>query len=91
MDCTGQDMEEVQLKEGAKLYTYTTVQMPIHKYTPPFTIGWVEYPEGVRVMSQIKDWDKQSLKIGMDMELVIDTLWEDETKEIIGYKFQPIV
>lgn len=90
-DCGGSDMVETPLKDGAKLYTYTTVQMPVHKYKPPFTIGWMEFPEGVRVMSQIKDWDRQPLKIGMDMKVVIDTLWEEETKEIIGYKFQPVV
>jgi 3-hydroxybutyryl-CoA dehydrogenase len=88
--CGASDMDEVLLRDGAKLYTYTTVQMPIHKYKPPFTLGWVEFPEGVRVMSQIKDWDKQPLKIGMEMKLVIDTLWEEETKEVIGYKFQPV-
>jgi uncharacterized OB-fold protein len=83
-------MEEKQLKDGAKLYTYTTVRMPVHKYTPPFTLGWVEYPDGVRIMSQIKERDEQPLKIGMDMDLVIDTLWEEETKVVIGYKFQPL-
>ena len=90
-DCGGQDMEQVLLRNGAKLYTFTTVQMPVHKYEPPFTIGWMEFPEGVRVMSQIKDWDKQPLKVGMDMELVIDTLWEEAGKAVIGYKFKPVV
>jgi 3-hydroxybutyryl-CoA dehydrogenase len=77
-ECFNQDMEEVYLREGAKLYTFTTVQMPVHKYKPPFTLIWVEFPEGVRVMSQAKDSEKQPLKIGMDMKLVIDTLWENE-------------
>lgn len=90
VECAGRDMEDVQLKDGAKLYTYTTVQMPIHKYIPPYILGWVEYPEGVRVMAQIKRRDEQPLEIGMDLGLVIDTLWEEETKEVIGYKFQPL-
>ena len=90
-ECFSQDMEEVYLREGAKLYTFTTVQMPVHKYKPPFTLIWVEFPEGVRVMSQVKDPEKQPLKIGMDMKLVIDTLWEEDGKEIIGYMFEPVV
>ena len=64
--------------------------MPTDHYDPPFAIGWVEFPEGVRVFGQIKDWESQVLKIGMNMELVIDTLWEEEDKEIIGYKFRPL-
>ncbi|MCK4821440.1 OB-fold domain-containing protein, partial [bacterium] len=90
-ECSSKDMEEVHLREGAKLYTFTTVQMPVHQYKPPFTLIWVEFPEGVRVMSQVKDSEKQPLEIGMDMKLVIDTLWEEEGKEIIGYMFEPVV
>ena len=88
-ECFKEDMEEIYLREGAKLYTFTTVQMPVYKYKPPFTLIWVEFPEGVRVMSQAKNLEKQPLKIGMDMKLVIETLWEENGKEIIGYMFQP--
>lgn len=91
IECSGQDMEEIQLKEGARLYSYTSVQMPVHKYKPPFTIAWAEFPEGVRVMSQVKREEKQNLKVGMDMRIVIDTLWKKEGKEFIGYMFEPVV
>ena len=89
-ECFGENMEEIKLRDGAKLYTFTAVQMPVHKYKPPFTIAWVEFPEGVRIMSQIKEADKYQLKVGMDLKLVIDTLWKDDGKEIIGYKFEPV-
>ena len=91
IECSDQDMEEIHLKDGAKLYTYTNVQMPAHKYKPPFSIAWVEFPENVRVMSQVKGGEQQDLKIGMDMKLIIDTLWKEEGKEVIGYKFEPAV
>jgi len=93
IECSAKDMEEIRLKEGAKLYSYTNVKMPVYKYKPPFIIAWIEFPEGVRVMSQIKVMDrgKQSLKVGMDMRIVIDTLWKEEGKEFIGYMFEPVV
>ena len=91
IECSGQDMEEIHLKENAKLYSYTSVQMPVHKYKPPFSIAWVEFPENVRVMSQVKGGEEQDLKVGMDMKLIIDTLWKEEGKEVIGYKFEPAV
>jgi uncharacterized OB-fold protein len=28
--------------------------------------------------------------VGMEMELVIEKLWEEGDKEIIGYKFKPV-
>lgn len=90
LDCPNQDMEPMLLRGTCNLYTFTIVYMPTEHYDPPYAIGWVEFPEGVRVFGQIKDWERQPLKIGMNMELVIDTLWEEEDKEIIGYKFRPL-
>jgi len=89
LDCFGQDMEEVALSNTGKLYTFTIVHMPAHKYKPPFALGWVEFPEGVRVFGQIKGWESYPLKIGMKMKAVVDTLWEEEEKEVYGYKFEP--
>ena len=90
-ECSGQEMEDIYLKEGAKLYSYTSVQMPTHKYKPPFTLAWTEFPEGVRVMGQVKDKKGIDLKIGMNMKPIIDTLWNEEGKTVIGYMFEPSV
>ena len=90
LECYGEDMEEVKLTNRGKLYTYTIVQMPVLHYEPPFALAWVELPEGVRVFTQLKNWEDTELKIGMDVNLVVDTLWEEEEKEVYGYKFEPI-
>lgn len=89
-NCHNQDMAAVLLRGTCSLYTFTIVNMPTEHYKPPYAIGWVEFAEGVRVFGQIKGWEKQSLKIGMNMKLVIDTLWQEDDKEIIGYKFKPL-
>jgi uncharacterized OB-fold protein len=91
MECYQQDMEEVKLSRQGKLYTYTIVQMPVLHYKPPFALAWVELPQGVRVFTQLKNWENTELKIGMDVNLVIDTLWEEEAKEVYGYKFEPVI
>jgi uncharacterized OB-fold protein len=88
-ECYGKDMEEVKLNGKGKLYTYTVVQMPVSHYKPPFALAWVELPEGIRVFTQLKNWEDTELKIGMDMDMIIDTLWEEEEKVVYGYKFQP--
>jgi uncharacterized OB-fold protein len=89
IECYGQQMEEIKLSKTGKLYTYTIVHMPVQNYKPPFALAWLELPEGVRVFSQVKGWENTQLKIGMDMKIVIDTLWENEEKEVYGYKFEP--
>lgn len=89
-DCFSKDMEQVTLSGACKLYTFTIVRMPAKHYEPPYAIGWVEFPEGVRVFGQIKGWESQPLRIGMEMKLIIDTLWQEEEKEVICYKFEPL-
>ena len=90
LKCFSRDTEDIFLGQIARLYTFTISRMPAFKYEPPFAVGCVEFPEGVRVVAQIKDWESRSLKVGMDMKLIIDKLWEEEGKEIIGYKFEPL-
>jgi uncharacterized OB-fold protein len=89
IECYGKDMEEIKLAKKGKVYTYTIVQMPVSHYKPPFALAWVELPEGVRVFTQLKNWENAKLQIGMDVNLVIDTLWEEEDKVVYGYKFEP--
>ena len=83
-------MEEVKLSNQGKLYTYTIVYMPVAHFKPPFALAWIELPEGVRVFSQLKNWDSSKLKVGIDVKMVVDTLWEDEQKEVYSYKFEPV-
>jgi len=54
-------------------------------------MGFVELPEGVRVQTLFTGCDPDSLEIGMDVELVIEKLFEDqEGHDVITYKFRPV-
>jgi len=89
LNCLGQDLEPVHLSRKGKLYSYTIVHMPSEHFKPPYAIGWIELPEGIRIFSQIRDWQEHHLKTGMDMELHFEKLWDEEDKEVIGYVFRP--
>ena len=88
-ECLKEEMETVPLSRSGKLITYTINYMPTTYFEPPNAVGWIELPEGVRVFAPLKRREEH-LKVGMDMELVIEKLYEEEGKEIIGYKFQPV-
>jgi uncharacterized OB-fold protein len=90
LNCWDEELEGIRLESRPRLYTFTAVQMPVHKYAPPFTLAWVEFPEGARVMSQIRNEGDLPLEIGMEMRIVIDRLWEEEDREVIGYMFEPV-
>lgn len=90
LKCLNPDMEEIGLSRKGKLYSYTIGHMPSMHFLPPYAIGYVDLPEGVRVFAPLVVREDKPLKIGMEMELTIERLWEEDGKDIIGYKFMPI-
>ena len=91
--CFNEDMEELLLSRRGKLYSYTIGRMPSLYFQPPYVIAYIDMPEGVRIFAPVKvdEGEYGKLKIGMEMEVVIEKLWEEEGKEITGYKFRPVV
>jgi len=89
--CTGKSIEEAPLSRKGKLYTYTEVHQkpPDYEGPIPYLIGRVLLPEGVFVLAQLKA-GKEDLRINMDMRLVIEPIYCDQSgNEIIGYAFVP--
>lgn len=89
LNCTSPDMKPVHLSREGTLYTYTTVYMASEHFPPPYTVGWIELPEGIRVFSQIRGWQEAPLKIGMKMQISIEPLWQDGDNEVVGFVFRP--
>ena len=82
-------LEVVPLSRNGKLYTYTIVHMPSEHFQSPYSVGWIELPEGIKIFSQIRGWQEQPLETGMEMDLAFETLWEEEAREMFGYVFRP--
>lgn len=93
-NCHERNVEEIKLSRKGKIYSFTVVMQrpPIYYKGPiPYAMGFVELPEGVRVQSLFTGCDPETLKIDMDVELVIEKLYvDDEGNEIVTYKFRPI-
>lgn len=93
VNCQHQTMDEIKLSRRGKIFTSSTVMLTPPKYYKgpvPYAIGYVELAEGVRILTPFSG-DPELLKVGMDVELVIEKLLEDdEGNEIMGYKFRPI-
>ena len=83
-------MEEVVSGRRGKLYSYTIGRLPTARFLPPYLVGMVDMPEGVRIFAPLKINEGQDVKIGMEMEVVIEDLWEEEDKHIIDYKFKSV-
>lgn len=88
--CLGEDMEELRLSRRGKLYTFSIGRMPSIHFQPPYGIGYVDMPEGVRIFAPLGMVNDKPFKVGMDMEVSVEKLWQDGDKEVIGYKFNPV-
>ena len=88
--CLGEEMEELKLGRRGKLYTYTIGRMASIHFEPPYAIGYIDMPEGVRVYAPLGLVNDRPLEVGMEMEVSIEKLWQDGDKEVIGYKFYPV-
>lgn len=91
LNCFGKDLEEVALGPRGKLFTYTINHQGPKEFSTPYASGYIDLPEGVRIYSLLTDWGTEVLRIGAEMELVIETMTEDrEGNKVITYKFRPV-
>jgi uncharacterized OB-fold protein len=88
--CLGKDMEDIILARRGKLYSYTIGYMPSMHFEPPYAIGYVDMPESVRIFAPLKMVEGKPFKVGMEMEVVVEELWREGERQIIGYRFRPL-
>ena len=93
-------MEAIPLSRIGKLYSFTLVRVkPPHFIgEAPYLVGTVELPEGERVKTLLTGCRQDELKIGIEMELVIESVGKlkapignmDAGTEVLGWKFRPL-
>jgi uncharacterized OB-fold protein len=97
--CFGRDLEEVALSRTGRVWSFTNAcYEPPAPYVPtsepfePFTIAAVELDrEKMVVLGQVVPGVQiDDLHAGQTVELVIDTLFEDDDNEYTVWKWRPI-
>lgn len=96
--CDGEAHESVELSQRGTVWSYTDAQyQPPAPYVPasdpyqPFALAAVELPEGLVVLGQVADgFGVADLKVGAEVELVIETLHADESGERTTYRWKPV-
>jgi uncharacterized OB-fold protein len=90
LTCCHDEMKEIEVGPRGKLYSYTVSHMPSSHFEPPYAVGYVDMPEGVRVFAPFEINEAKPFCIGMEMEAVIKNLWQEGEKEVTGYVFRPV-
>jgi len=97
--CMSVDIEEALLGRKGKLWSYTInyYKAPSPYVSPepfvPYAIAVVELPkEKMKIQGQIvSGYPLETLKIGIDVELVIESLHKDaQGNDVLAWKWKPI-
>ncbi len=85
-------LKECSLSTQGKLYAFTIVEresLAPKGFTVPYAYGYVELPEGVRVLSKIIDWKPETLRLDAPVEFVPEVLREDPSgQKVMGFRFR---
>jgi len=87
-DCPSAELTDVPLSRRGRLFTYSIVQMPSTHFRPPYAVGYVDLPEGVRIFAPLEIREDKPFRIGMEVALEVVPLWQEAGKEVVGYKFK---
>jgi uncharacterized OB-fold protein len=96
--CDGEGFEELPLSRRGRVWSYTDAQyQPPAPYVSrtdpyePFALAAVELPEGLVVLGQVADgFGVADLTVGTEVELVVETLYTDESGERTIWKWRPV-
>jgi uncharacterized OB-fold protein len=96
--CSGEEFAEVELSRRGTIWSYTDAQyQPPPPYVPssdpyvPFALAAVELPEGMVVLGQVAEgYGVADLHVGAEAEVVVETLYTDETGERTIWRWKPV-
>lgn len=95
--CASSDLPEVRLSPRGRLWSFTNncYPPPPPYMSPdpfePYTIAAVELEaEKMVVLGQVSGASVADLEAGMEMEIVLDTLYEDDEHEYMVWKWRPV-
>lgn len=95
--CNGEEFSDTELSRTGRIWSYTDAQyQPPAPYIPasepyvPFALAAVEIPEGIVILGQVADgFTVADIKVGDEVELVVETLYTDETGERTIWRWRP--
>jgi uncharacterized OB-fold protein len=94
IQCQKRSLENIRFGGTGKIISFTVVERApaggFYKGPVPYAYGIVNLKDKVQLRSLFAG-DLDMLKVGMDVELVIEKLFDDdEGNELVAYKFRPI-
>jgi uncharacterized OB-fold protein len=95
LQCLEEGIVKGHLLSGqGEIYSFTVVEretLAPKGFQVPYAYGYIDLPEGVRVLSKIVGWSPETLKINASVEIVLEEIRQNEVGEkIMGFRFRVI-
>lgn len=88
--CRGTQFEDAPLSSKGNLYSYTVIHTPPAGYPEIYVVGYVDFPEQVRVFGQVRADNRDTLRCDLPVEVEVATLKKlPDGSEVRGYRFVP--
>jgi len=91
LNCGQEDIQETTLSRRGKIWTYTIACQtpPGSLMQAPYVIAVVELPEKLLVQTVLAQCDPQSVRIGMEVQLVVEKMGTSaDGNDLMAFKFK---
>ena len=91
--CGQNGLDEAELSARGKVWTYTIAGQtpPGSLVEAPYALAVVELPEKVAIRTVLTDVDLAEVKVGMEVEITLVKMKEDQDgNDVVSYKFRPV-
>ena len=88
--CFSEDLHEHYLSKRGVLHTFTFTHLGPARFNAPYGMGFVDLPEGIRLLGLIDHPASEcdSLEVGMEMEVVLGVVDAANGEQALCYKFR---
>lgn len=88
--CLGESLEPADLSRVGTLFCETTVHMKTPHFDPPYSVGYVALPEGLKIFTPLRPVEGKPFSVGMPMRVELAPMWREDGKTVIAYRFHPV-
>ena len=88
-ECMSENVADTDLATAGTLYSWSVVHVAPRGWNVPYTAGYVDLADNVRVFAHIVGADAESLSMDMPVVLTTAVLGEQDDGPVESYAFMP--
>ena len=90
--CLSNNMNWTELEGSGKILSYTVIHIAPEQFQSiaPYSVGIIEFKNGLRLPGMIRDEAPKKLKVGMQLKICFDKKTSDQWPPWSRYYFKPL-